>query len=377
MENKIKNKPKVRFDGFVEEWEESKSIDLCSISTGKSNTQDKIEDGQYPFYVRSATIERSNRYLFNEEAVLTVGDGVGTGKVYHYVNEKYDLHQRVYRMFDFNKVTGKYFYYFFSNNFQKRVRAMTAKTSVDSVRMEMISDMSIIYPNLIKEQICITDYFQTIDQLIDQQQQKHDKLRILKKAMLAKMFPKEGATTPEIRFKGFTEEWVEKSLGEVANRFDNLRIPIKAEKRVFGNTPYYGANGIQGYVDGHTHNGEFILVAEDGANDLKNYPVQYVKGKIWVNNHAHVLQVKKDIGNNLFLKYSISQTNIEPFLVGGGRAKLNANTMMNIDIQFPSIKEQTLIGSYFQNLDHLINQHKEKIAKLKQLKKACLNQMFV
>ena len=93
--------PKIRFKGFQREWETSIIGDMCSISTGKSNTQDKIEDGKYPFYVRSPFVERSNKFLFDEEAVLTVGDGVGTGKVFHYVNGKYDLHQRVYRMFAF------------------------------------------------------------------------------------------------------------------------------------------------------------------------------------------------------------------------------------------------------------------------------------
>ena len=122
MKNK---KPAIRFKGFSEEWEEKRASELCSISTGKSNTQDKIDDGQYPFYVRSAIIEQSTKYLFDEEAVLTVGDGVGTGKVYHYVNGKYDLHQRVYRMYDFKGVTGKYFYHYFSNNFNSRVTAMT------------------------------------------------------------------------------------------------------------------------------------------------------------------------------------------------------------------------------------------------------------
>lgn len=94
-------------------WEKKKIGLICSISTGKSNTQDKIDNGKYPFYVRSATIERSSKYLYDEEATLTVGDGVGTGKVFHYVNGKYDLHQRCYRMFNFKNTHAKYFYYFF------------------------------------------------------------------------------------------------------------------------------------------------------------------------------------------------------------------------------------------------------------------------
>lgn len=88
---------------MIDDWEQRKVNEICSISTGESNTQDKIDDGKYPFYVRSPIIERSNRYLYDEEAVLTVGDGVGTGKVFHYVNGKYDLHQRVYSFLAFRK----------------------------------------------------------------------------------------------------------------------------------------------------------------------------------------------------------------------------------------------------------------------------------
>jgi type I restriction enzyme S subunit len=123
--------PELRFAGFADDWELRKSKELCTISTGKGNTQDKVDDGAYPFYVRSATIEKSDEYLYDQEAILTVGDGVGTGKVYHYVNGKYNLHQRVYRMYDFKDVSAKYFYYYFSKNFYKRVMSMTAKTSVD------------------------------------------------------------------------------------------------------------------------------------------------------------------------------------------------------------------------------------------------------
>ena len=139
---------------------------MCSISTGKSNTQDRVEDGVYPFYVRSPIVERSNRYLFDEEAVLTVGDGVGTGKVFHYINGKYDLHQRVYRMFGFSEnIIARYFYYFFSTHFYDRVMSMTAKTSVDSVRYEMIADMDIVFPQ-IEEQKKICSCFEGLDNLI-------------------------------------------------------------------------------------------------------------------------------------------------------------------------------------------------------------------
>ncbi|PMJ71516.1 restriction endonuclease subunit S [Vibrio splendidus] len=180
--------PEVRFAGFSEDWITGQVKNVCSISTGKSNTQDKVKGGKYPFYVRSPNIERSNRYLYNEEAVLTVGDGVGTGKVYHYVNGKYDLHQRVYRMYNFTNVIGSFFYLFFSENFDKRVIAMTAKTSVDSVRLEMIADMEILYPISTDEQSKVGDYFQNLERLIKLQQQQISKLENIKQSFLEKMF---------------------------------------------------------------------------------------------------------------------------------------------------------------------------------------------
>ena len=171
----------------------------------------------------------------------------------------------------------------------------------------------------------------------------------------------ESVQKPRIRFKGFSDAWEQRKLSDIAERFDNLRIPVAANLRIAGSTPYYGANGIQDYVDGYTHDGEFVLVAEDGANDLKNYPVQYVKGRIWVNNHAHVLQGKAKILDNRFLTYVINQADIESLLVGCGRAKLNAETMMNIVLPIPAIKEQQIIGCCLSKLDNLITLHQCKV----------------
>ena len=181
---------------------------------------------------------------------------------------------------------------------------------------------------------------------------------------------------PAIRFKGFSDAWEQRKVREVADRYDNLRIPVAANLRIPGSTPYYGANGIQDYVDGYTHEGEFILVAEDGANDLKNYPVKCVKGRIWVNNHAHVLQGKNEIADNKFLAFAISQADIESLLVGGGRAKLNAETLMEIDLLLPEKQEQVSIGNYFSNLDNLITLHQRKFEKLTNVKKSMLEKMF-
>lgn len=186
----------------------------------------------------------------------------------------------------------------------------------------------------------------------------------------------EKSRKPKIRFKGFTDDWEQRKVQDVADRFDNLRIPVAANLRVHGTTPYYGANGIQDYVDGFTHDGEFVLVAEDGANDLKNYPVKCVNGRVWVNNHAHVLQGKARIADNSFLAFAISQSDIESLLVGGGRAKLNAETLMSIEFRLPCLQEQYRIGEYLSQLDNLITLHQRKLEKLMNVKKSMLEKMF-
>ena len=227
----------------------------------------------------------------------------------------------------------------------------------------------IIVPH-IEEQKKIADILSAQDKIIELCERKIEQLKRMKKYYLQNMFPKDGEEYPEIRFKGFTDPWEQRKVFEIANRFDNLRIPVAANLRIPGTTPYYGANGIQDYVEGFTHEGEYVLVAEDGANDLKNYPVKCVNGRIWVNNHAHVLQSKPEMADNKFLAYSISQADIEALLVGGGRAKLNAEVMMEMDLCLPSVKEQVAIGSYLTQLDSLITLHQRKCEEEKKKKKA-------
>ena len=168
------------------------------------------------------------------------------------------------------------------------------------------------------------------------------------------------SNVPEIRFAGFTDPWEQRKLGEVADRYDNLRIPITASERVPGSTPYYGANGIQDYVEGFTHQGEFVLIAEDGASDLDNYPTMCINGIIWVNNHAHVIQGRKGITDNHFIAWSIKRCDIKPMLTGGTRAKLNAEVLMGMRISTPNHAEQISIGSFFEHLDSLITLHQCK-----------------
>lgn len=139
------------------DWEVERIDKLCQITTGNKDTQNKLEYGEYPFFVRSQTVEKINSYSYDGEAILTAGDGVGVGKIYHYINGKFDFHQRVYMLYEFEKIIApKYLFYYFSTNFLAEVDRCSAKTTVDSVRMEMIAGMIVPLPN-ISEQISIAE----------------------------------------------------------------------------------------------------------------------------------------------------------------------------------------------------------------------------
>ena len=255
------------------------------------------------------------------------------------------------------------------------VRATKAGTMMNELVYSDLAKEKIKVP-IEKEQLEIGNLFSILDRTITLHEEKHRQLERLKKALLQKMFADETGY-PALRFKGFTAKWEQRKLGDITRRYDNLRVPVTASKRKHGDIPYYGANGIQDFVSGYTHDGEFILVAEDGARDPKNYPVNYVNGKIWVNNHAHVLQGIQGLANNLFLLNGIKKINIVAYLVGGSRAKLNAETLMQLSIKLPSIHEQEKIGQLFQSLDKTITLHDKKIQYLKQLKRGLLQKMFV
>jgi type I restriction enzyme S subunit len=183
--------PKLRLKAFRNggEWEQKNISEFAKVTTGAKDTQNKVDNGTYPFFVRSQNIERINSFSYDGEAILTSGDGVGVGKNFHYIKGKFDFHQRVYCIYDFSdKVYGKFVYLYFSEHFFKRVMRMSAKNSVDSVRMAMITEMPISLPGK-EEQRRIAECLFTLDDLITAQSQKIDSLKAHKKGLIQQMFP--------------------------------------------------------------------------------------------------------------------------------------------------------------------------------------------
>ena len=152
---------------------------------------------------------------------------------------------------------------------------------------------------------------------------------------------------------GAEVEW--KPLDEVANIVNNARKPVKSSLRVSGNIPYYGANNIQDYVEGYTHDGEFVLIAEDGSASLENYSIQWAVGKFWANNHVHVVNGKEKL-NNRFLYHYLTNMNFIPFLAGKERAKLTKAKLQQIPIPIPPLPVQTEIVKILDALTALTSE---------------------
>ena len=178
---------------------------------------------------------------------------------------------------------------------------------------------------------------------------------------------------PNLRFPEFQGEWEKKRLEECVEFLDGLRKPIKSEDRKSeqGLYPYYGASGIIDYIDGYIFDGEYILLSEDGANIIdRNYRVAFIaKGKIWVNNHAHVLQPYDGFDIN-FLSETLERLNYAVYNTGTTMPKLNQEVCRNINLKIPTTKEQNKIGNLLSLLNKRIATQNKIIEDLKKLKSA-------
>ena len=385
--------PNIRFNGFEDEWKKSELKEIAKIVGGGTpdtnnssywhgniNWYSPNEIGKYPYVysshkkITNLGLKKSSAKLHPSEKTILFTSRAGIGDMAILKTEA--ATNQGFQSLELKDNIYPYFVYSYGFKIKKEAIRVASGSTFLEISKKDIEKINLWFPS-IKEQQKIGDFFSKLDKLLDLQKQKIDKLELLKKALLQKLFPKHDAKIPELRFQGFEDDWNEKRLNSITKRLDSYRKPITANKRLPGQTPYYGANGIQDYVKGYTHEGEFVLIAEDGANDVKNYPVRFVKGYIWVNNHAHVLQAKASISNNLFLSYSLKNKNLLPYLVGSGRMKLNADVLMNLLLKIPDLNEQQKIGNLLSKVDQLIELENKKLQNFQQVKKCLLQNMFV
>ncbi|RLJ19613.1 restriction endonuclease subunit S [bacterium endosymbiont of Escarpia laminata] len=204
-------------------WQIKKLKYLCSIQTGDKDTVNAIDDGEYPFFVRSQTVERINSYTADCEAVLTAGDGVGVGKVFHYFDGKFDYHQRVYMLNKFRLTSAKFIFYYLKSNFYKVALEGAAKSTVDSLRLPLFQNFEFSVPSL-SEQHQIARFLDhetaRIDQLIAKQERLIELLKEKRQAVISHAVTK--GLDPDVPMKDSGVEW----LGEVPEGWAIMRLAL-------------------------------------------------------------------------------------------------------------------------------------------------------
>lgn len=374
-QKKIKNVPKLRFPEFGGVWEEKRLGDVCKINTGNKDTQDKVKDGKYPFFVRSNTVERINSFSFNGEAILTSGDGVGVGKNFHYINGKFDYHQRVYCLNSFNeKYSGKFIYDIFSEQFNRRVMRLSAKNSVDSVRMDMIVGMPIFFPTL-SEQKKLSSFLGEADKWIGNLKEQKKELVKYKKEIMQKIF------SQEIRFRNKEGKsfpyWEEKRLGDIFE----INVGGDVRKISFSKTkhgdyiyPVYANalrnKGLYGYSNRSKIKKDSVTVTARG--DI-GYAVARTKEYTPVVRLLSLISKSNDVP--YFFECAIN--NMKIFVESTGVPQLTAPQLSFYKIKFPSILEQQKISDFLSSLDVLLQSKQSQISEAENWKKGLIKKMFV
>ena len=348
-----------------EDWCVEYIEDIAQITTGSKNTQDRTADGQFPFFVRSQTVERINSYSFDGEAILTAGDGVGTGKVFHYINGKFDAHQRVYRISNFSdRANGFYFYLYFSTNFYNRIMQMTAKSSVDSVRREMISRMVIPLPPTDVEQRAIAAALSDMDALLGGLDSLIAKKRDLKQAAIQQLL------TGQTRLPGFCGEWEVKRLGDLSplqRGFDLLTSRLRP-----GPYPVVYSNGVSSYHNEFMVKGPGVVTGRSGT--IGN--VHFVEGDYWPHNTS--LWVTSFKGNSpRFIFYLLSSLGLDRFSTGSGVPTLNRNDVHEHRVLVPPTEaEQTTIATILSDMDTELAALQARRDKTQNLKQAMMQELL-
>ena len=376
-------KPQIRFKGFTDAWEQRKLNDIVEFYSGLTYTPNDVRnDGT--LVLRSSNvnnneiIEADNVYvnpnIVNSEKVK-IGDIIVV--VRNGSRALIGKHAQIKQSMP-NTVIGAFMTGIrsqcssFTNallntqHFDEEISANMGAT-INQITGYMFSKMKFCVPTP-REQIIVGKFFEHLDNLITLHQRKLDKLKNIKKSMLEKMFPKNGCNVPEIRFKGFTDAWEQRKLiNEVAS------IDTGKSKFVIngnGNYEILGSTSVIGYDNDYDYDGDFLLTARVGANagDLYRY-----SGKVKISDNTVFIQ-----GKQLdFIYYALLNFDIKRLSFGTGQPLVKASELKVQKIYMPYKQERELIGKFLIYIDNLITLHQRKLEKLQNIKKACLEKMFV
>lgn len=408
------NVPEIRFKGFSGEWKKRLLGSLCLIGDIDHRMPESKTTG-IP-YLMTGDFYGINGLDFSRAKLISIEDyeqlskkikpeygdilfaryaSVGAVR-YVETDTKFLISYSCAILKTNNTTYGKYLFYFFQTERTQGQLELGINTgSQRNIGIDALKSLLVVLPKS-AEKNKIGNTFQKLDSLINHHHQKHDKLSNIKKAMLEKMFPKQDETIPEIRFKGFNGEWEEKKLGEIGETFTGLAGKTKHDfghgkarfvtyMNVFEN-PISNENLVEPVEIDVSQNevvkGDvFFTTSSETPEEVGMSSVWMGEAKnVYLNSFCFGYRPKQKI-DSVYLAYMLRASSFRKQVIflaqGVSRYNISKTKVMDIKIYMPSLLEQEKIGSYFQKLDALINQHQHQIIKLNNIKQACLSKMFV
>ena len=380
-------KPKIRFKGYNDEWEQRKFGEIVE------KYEDPIETptegytrlgirshakGTFHSYVeKGKELETAKMFrVAADKFIVNITFGWEHAVAITDENDAGKLVSHRFPQYSFNTgMNPKFFRYLILDENFKHHLELSSPGGAGRNRVLKLSDMLQYKMNFPSEaeQKKIAAYFDDLDNLITLHQRKYDEMKTLKKYMLQKMFPQNGPKIPKIRFEGFTGEWEQRKLGEVAQEFKSGNFLKADEIDIAGDYPVYGGNGLRGYTSTYNHDGEFALIGRQGALcGNMNYSV----GKAYFTEHAVVVEADEN-NDTRFLYCMLDIMNLGQYSDQSAQPGLAVNKLIKLENFFPQKEEQQQIGWYFNTLDRLITLHQRKCNELKNIKKFMLQSMFV
>ena len=392
------SKPKIRFKGYEEDWEQRKLEDVVEFldTMRKPLEGAKRISGPYPYYGASGIVDYVDGYLFDEELILLSEDGANiTDRNYpvcFLASGKYwvNNHAHVLRTKKENENN------FICNSLERKdYTQYNTGMAMPKLNKETCRKIPVLCP-VFKEQQKIGDYFRSLDRLITLHQRKCDETKRLKKYMLQKMFPQNGEKVPEIRFSGFTDDWEQRKLGDIGKARSGVGFPDAEQGGVTG-IPFFKVSdmNLDGNENEMTVANNYVTAEQIAVHRWS--PITELPAIFFAKVGAAVMLNRKRLCRFPFLldnntmAYSLSSTkwdadfakalfgtvDLTSLVQVGALPSYNARDVESMEIYLPSLLEQEQIGGFFKQLDTLITLHQRELENLQNIKKFMLGKMFV
>ena len=368
--------PEIRFKGFTDDWEQRKFNDIATRESAVRKSSPDCPSIEYEDVVAEAGILNKDIRLKDSEknGIIFDGSQVLYGKLRPYLHNWHNPDFEGVAVGDWwvlkpIHVDKSFLYRLIQTQKFDDIANQSSGSKMPRADWNLVSNSEFSIPPLIDEQVRIGTYFNDLDNLITLHQRKLEKLKLVKKSMLEKMFPKNGSSVPEIRFKGFTDDWEQRKLIDEVASIDTGKSNFTPQES--GQYEILGSTSVIGYDDTYDYEGDFLLTARVGANAGELYRYS---GKVKISDNTVFIK-----GEQLdFVYYALLHFDIKRLSFGTGQPLVKASELKVQEIMMPvEDTERTVIGEYFANLDNLITLHQRKVEKLKILKKSMLEKMFV